>query len=78
MLGSVRTPGPCVWNRPLAAQDLNLEVLISGVCTELPLISMIMISRGKRTDGRKTSDITLFPVGLGRKDRTWVGNTPDA
>ena len=62
----MRTPGPCVWNWSVTAQDLILEILI---CTGEHLIGVAMISKGKLIDGRTISDIEWFPVGLGLRER---------
>lgn len=34
--------------------------------------------KGKYIDKRRHSDIALFPVGLGLKDRMCIGHAPDA
>jgi len=76
MLGSVRTPGPCIWNWSIQFHCTGPEFRNSDLTGPL-FTGVIMISKGRFTDERKIYAIALFPVGLGLKDRTCVGNTPD-
>lgn len=66
-----------VWNWPVTAKDLNLESLVSVVCTRPHLIGVAVISKNKYADEGRNPDIALFPVGLGLQAKACVGNAPD-